>query len=161
MSQSIQAEAETFAKSYVTLFSSPACSSSEDVAHIANEVGKRYRPGITFFTNGQITRFESQEQSAHLIEQEMRSNIASGMGTHLELLSIEKVEVYSSTSALCWLYWVFHPKPGSEFAGKDWKFTNIYGYRAASEDVAAGWEFVVRDQEINAFKEATGGSFLS
>ena len=58
MSQSIQAEAETFAKSYATLFSSPACSSSEDVAHIANEVGKRYRPGITFFTNGQITRFE-------------------------------------------------------------------------------------------------------
>ncbi|KAK1815798.1 hypothetical protein LTR12_009782 [Friedmanniomyces endolithicus] len=161
MSQSIQAEAETFAKSYATLFSSPACSSLEDVAHIANKVGKRYRPGMTFFTNGQITRFESQKQSARLIEQEMRSNITSGMGTHLELLSIEKVEVYSSTSALCWLHWVFHPKPGSEFAGKDWKFTNIYGYRAASEGAEAGWEFVVRDQEINAFKEATGGSFLS
>ncbi|KAK0260524.1 hypothetical protein LTR01_002488 [Friedmanniomyces endolithicus] len=161
MSQNIQAEAEVFAISYATLFSSPACSSSDGVAQIANEVGKRYRPGITFFTNGHITQLESQEQSARLIEQEMRSNITSGMGTHLELLSIDRIDVYSSTSALCWLHWVFHPKPGSEFAGKDWKFTNIYGYRAASEDAEAGWEFVVRDQEINAFKEATGGSFLS
>ncbi|TKA64491.1 hypothetical protein B0A55_10727 [Friedmanniomyces simplex] len=154
MSQSIQAKAEAFATSYAALFSSPACSSPDGVAQIANEVGKRYRPGITFFTNGQITRFEVSPS------QEMRSNITSGMGTHLELLGIEKVEVYSSTLALCWLHWVFHPQAGSEFEGKDWKFTNIYGYRAASEDAEAGWEFVIRDQEINAFREATGKTFL-
>jgi len=90
----------------------------------------------------------------------MRKNIDSGIGTHLELLSIEKIEVYSPTLALCWLHWAFHPKAGREFAGKDWKFTNIYGYRAANEDSEAGWEFVIRDQEVTAFSEATGKSFL-
>ena len=54
----IEAEAEAFAKSYAAFFSSPAASSSEQVAELAKEIGKHYRPGMTMFTNGQISRFE-------------------------------------------------------------------------------------------------------
>ncbi|KAK3626955.1 hypothetical protein LTR56_019494 [Elasticomyces elasticus] len=97
---------------------------------------------------------QSQQEAARLIQQEMRSNI---MGTHLELIAIEKIEVYT----LCWLRWAFHPQAGSEFGGKSWEFTNIYGYRAATDDAEAGFEFVIRDNEINAFAEATGKSFLA
>ncbi|KAK5685192.1 hypothetical protein LTS10_003269 [Elasticomyces elasticus] len=161
MAPNIQTEAEAFAKSYATLFSSPACSTSDGVAGIAEDVGRRYRPGVTMFTNGRITRFESQQEAARLIEQEMRSNITSGMGTHLELIAIEKIEVYSLGLALCWLHWAFHPQAGSEFGGKSWEFTNIYGYRASTDDAEAGFEFVIRDNEINAFAEATGKSFLA
>ncbi|KAK3111422.1 hypothetical protein LTR53_013357 [Teratosphaeriaceae sp. CCFEE 6253] len=160
MADSTVDQAKSFIADYSALFSSPACSSPHGCAGIADQVGKRYRPGVTFFTNGTISRFETQAESARLIELEMRSHIDSGMGTHLELLAIEKVEVYSPTLALCWLHRVFHPKPGSEFAGKDWKFTNIYGYRAADDNAEAGWEFVIRDEEINGFSKATGKTFL-
>lgn len=90
----------------------------------------------------------------------MRKNIDYGIGTHLELLAISKMEVYSQTSALCWLDWAFHPRSGSEYEGRGWQFTNIYGYRAATtEGVEAGWEFVVRDEEVNAMVRATGKRF--
>ena len=96
-----------------------------------------------------------------LIETEMRNNISSGLGTKLVLESIEKIETYSETSALCWLHWSFHPQAGSEFEGKGWEFTNIYGYRASSNGMEEGWELVIRDQEINEVKRVTGRSFES
>ena len=89
----------------------------------------------------------------------MRKNISYGIGTNLELVSIGKVDVYSEASALCWLKWKFHPRPGSEYEGKGWTFTNIYGYRAADDGQAHGWELVVRDEEVNAMRKATGESF--
>ena len=58
MSNKLLAQAETFARSYAALFSSPAACSSEDVADLAKEIGRYYRPGMTMFTNGQISRFE-------------------------------------------------------------------------------------------------------
>ncbi|CAJ2503253.1 Uu.00g106470.m01.CDS01 [Anthostomella pinea] len=159
MAQSIQSEADAFIKRYAALFSSPCCSSPDEAGQLADEVGKHYRPGVTFFTNGEISRFESQSESARFVEGEMRKNIESGVGTRLDLLAIHKTEVYSPTSALCWLEWEFVPKAGSEYGGKSWKFTNIYGYRAATKESAAGWEFVVRDDEVNAFVQATGKTF--
>lgn len=57
MPQDIETEAQAFAQRYAALFSSPSCSSSDGVAQIADEVGKHYRPGVTFFTNGVISRF--------------------------------------------------------------------------------------------------------
>ncbi|KAK4548670.1 hypothetical protein LTR36_009581 [Oleoguttula mirabilis] len=172
----VKAEAEAFAKVYAALFSSPACSSAEHVAEVASSIGKHYRPGITFFTNGGISRFDvrfhrltaivtadtglqSRQEAADLIEKEMRKAISYGIGVHLDLLEICKVEVYSQTSALCWLHWAFRPKPGSEYEGKDCTFTNIYGYRAATAGVEAGWEFVVRDEEVNAMFKSIGKSF--
>lgn len=89
----------------------------------------------------------------------MRKAISYGIGVHLDLLEIRKVEVYGQASALCWLHWAFRPKTGSEYEGKDWTFTNIYGYRAATDGAGAGWEFVVRDEEVNAMVAATGRSF--
>lgn len=91
----------------------------------------------------------------------MRNNITSGLGTKLVLEQIEKIEPYSEKSALCWLHWLFHPQAGSEFEGKGWKFTNIYGYRAESDGKKEGWELVVRDQEVNEIKRVTGKSFES
>lgn len=59
MGPTVQAQAHTFAKSYAALFSSPDASSSEHVADVAKKVGQHYRPGMTMFTNGQISRFEA------------------------------------------------------------------------------------------------------
>ena len=89
----------------------------------------------------------------------MRNNIASGLGTKLVLESIEKIDVYSASSAVCWLHWSFHPQVGSEFEGKGWRFTNVYGYRAEAGGVKEGWEFVVRDQEVDEIVRVTGKSF--
>ena len=89
----------------------------------------------------------------------MRNNISTGLGTKLVLERIEKIEAYSDTSALCWLHWSFHPQQGSEFEGRDWYFTNIYGYRAATESKTEGWELVVRDQEVNEIMRVTGNTF--
>ena len=89
----------------------------------------------------------------------MRNNIASGLGTKLVLDEIERIQPYSNGSALCWLRWTFHPQAGSEFEGKEWTFTNIYGYRAASAGCAGGWELIVRDQEVNEVIRVTGKSF--
>lgn len=91
----------------------------------------------------------------------MRNNIATGLGTKLVLEKIEKIEAYSETSALCWLHWSFHPQAGSEFDGKAWQFTNVYGYRAESDGKKEGWELVVRDQEVNEIMRVTGRSFES
>ncbi|EMD00643.1 hypothetical protein BAUCODRAFT_20705 [Baudoinia panamericana UAMH 10762] len=154
MADDFRAEVTVFAQEYASLFSSPLCSSAEGVAGIAGQVGKRYVPGVTFFTND-----KSQDEAARLIEREMRKNIDSGVGTHLELLAIEKIDIYSSSLALAWLQWAFHPKAGSKWAGRDWTFTNIYAYRTASAEVAAGWEFVVRDHEVNSMIAATGMDF--
>ena len=91
----------------------------------------------------------------------MRNNISTRLGTKLILENIEKVVAYSDTSALCWLHWSFHPQAGSEFEGRGWTFTNIYGYRAATEGQREGWEFVVRDHEVNEVKRVTGKTFES
>jgi hypothetical protein len=58
MADKVNAQAEVFARSYAALFSSSAASSSEHVADLAKDIGKYYRPGMTMFTNGQISRFE-------------------------------------------------------------------------------------------------------
>jgi hypothetical protein len=59
MSDELIAQAKTFARSYAALFSSPAACSSEYVADLAKEIARYYRPGMTMFTNGQISRFEA------------------------------------------------------------------------------------------------------
>lgn len=102
---------------------------------------------------------QTQAEAAQLIETEMRNNIASGLGTKLVLDAIEKIQPYSAGSAFCWLRWTFHPQVGSEFEGKTWSFTNVYGYRVASAGCAAGWELVVRDQEVDGVVRVTGKTF--
>ena len=89
----------------------------------------------------------------------MRNNIVSGLGTKLVLETIDAIQVYSDTSAFCWLTWTFHPQAGGEFEGRGWTFTNVYGYRAESVEGGAGWEFVVRDQEVDAIRRVTGKTF--
>lgn len=100
---------------------------------------------------------QTQAQAAKLIETEMRNNIHTGLGTKLILDKIEKIDQYSDSSALCWLQWTFHPQAGSEY--ETWSFTNIYGYRGGTEEAAAGWELVVRDQEVEAIRRVTGKTF--
>ncbi|TKA30994.1 hypothetical protein B0A50_01962 [Salinomyces thailandicus] len=102
---------------------------------------------------------ETQAEAASLIEQEMRKNVDLGLGTYLKLLQVRKIETYGETSALCWLDWEFVPQKGSEYEGRGWKFTDVYGYRAASEGLDGGWEFVLRDEQITAMVKATGQSF--
>ena len=51
-------EIQIFISAYSDLFTSPSCSDSELCAEIAREVGRHYRPGVTFFTGGKISRFE-------------------------------------------------------------------------------------------------------
>ena len=94
-----------------------------------------------------------------MIETEMRNNIKSGLGTKLVLEDFEKIQPYSAGSAMCWLRWTFHPQAGSDYEGEGWTFTNVYGYRTASAGCAAGWELVVRDQEVNEVMRVTGKSF--
>lgn len=89
----------------------------------------------------------------------MRKNVSLGLGTHLRLLSVPSIQVYSPTSVLCWLEWEFVPRSGSEYEGRGWRFRNLYGYRAASEGAEAGWEFVLRDEEVESMVRATGLSF--
>jgi hypothetical protein len=88
----------------------------------------------------------------------MRKNIDSGLGTCLILQNIETA-VYSASAATCHLKWTFRPKVGSAFEGKSWTFVNIYGYRAATADAPAGWEYVVRDNEVNEMRKVTGKAF--
>ncbi|KAI7368636.1 hypothetical protein KC354_g2536 [Hortaea werneckii] len=159
MSPELSKEVQSFISAYSDLFTSPSCSDSELCAEVARKVGQHYRPGVTFFTGGKISRFETQEEAAKLIEMEMRKNVNLKLGTHLKLLHIKKIESYSSTSALCWLEWQFVPLEGSGYNGRGWKFTNVYGYRAAGEGIAAGWEFVLRDEEVESMFAATGMRF--
>ena len=72
-----------------------------------------------------------------------------------------KSAVYSETSALCWITFTFCPQPGHELEGWTWTFTNIYGYRAARLDLKreAGWEFVLRDHEVNEMVKVAGWAF--
>ena len=58
MSTQVESQAQAFARSYAALFSSPDACSTERVADLAKKIGTFYRPGMTMFTNGQISRFE-------------------------------------------------------------------------------------------------------
>jgi hypothetical protein len=91
----------------------------------------------------------------------MRNNISTNLGTKLVLQEIEKIDVYASTSAVCWLKWKFEPQSGSEFEGRGWVFTNVYGYRGkvGGDGGEQGWEFVVRDREVEECVRVTGKSF--
>lgn len=90
----------------------------------------------------------------------MRKNIASHLGCHMTLEGVTSV-VYSETSVLCWITFTFHPQAGHELEGKTWTFTNVYGYRAAQPQLEqkAGWEFVLRDNEVNEMLKVAGWSF--
>lgn len=152
-------EVRAFVKSYAALFASPDASSAMNVKALASTIGKQYRPGVTFFTEGEISRFDNQTQAGQLIEKEMRNNIDSGLGTCLILDSIDSITTYSQSSAVCWLRWTFHPQASSEYAGRTWSFVNIYGYRAASKGSEAGWEYVVRDNEVSEMRKVVGKAF--
>ena len=155
----IVAEATTFAKSYAALFSSPAASVAEQIPALTEEISKYYRPGITMFSGGKILPLATQKVAGELIESHMLKNVALRIGTKLVLNRIEKIEPCSETSALCWLNFSFHPRGGSEFEGRGWTFTDVYLYRAESSGKAAGWEFVITDQETSEMKKATGKTF--
>lgn len=100
---------------------------------------------------------QTQAEAAQLIAAEIRLAITSGFGVHLALHA-DAIDVtpYSATSALCRLTFTFKPPIDSEYAGKDWTFTNLYGYRAASAGEDAGWEYIVRDQEATEMLRVTG-----
>ncbi|RMY04661.1 hypothetical protein D0868_06830 [Hortaea werneckii] len=158
MSSELSKEIQSFISACSDLFSSPSYSASELCAEVARKVGHHYWPSVTFFIGGKISRFEAsvtQEEAAKLIATEMRTNVTLNLGTHLTLLHVKKIESYSLNSALCWKEWQFVPQKGSEYEGKGWKLTNIYGYRVASEGLAAGWEFVLRDEEVESMFVAT------
>lgn len=180
----LDTRARAFALRYAALFSNPDASDPDRVGALARAIGAFYRPGMTMFTHGQIARFavrrlpslpsppptlptfaadkspQTQAEAAALIEREMRNNIASGLGTKLVLEAVEKVEGYAPTSALCWLRWRFEPAAGSAFAGRGWGMVNVYGFRAGDgEGEGDGWEFVLRDQEVDAMRAVTGGTF--
>lgn len=90
----------------------------------------------------------------------MRKNISSGLGCHMKLEDV-KSTVYSDLSVLCWITFTFYPRPGHELEGRTWTFTNVYGYRAARPDLKqeAGWEFVIRDHEVNEMIKVAGWAF--
>ena len=58
MSPELSKEVQSFISAYSDLFTSPSCSDSELCAEVARKVGQHYRPGVTFFTGGKISRFE-------------------------------------------------------------------------------------------------------
>jgi len=103
---------------------------------------------------------QTPDEVARLIANEMRSEMCTRIGNRM-VLQDARIEPYSTTSALCWLTFDFCPLPGSELGGKGWTFTNVYQYRAATAGVDAGWESILRDQEINKFQKATGQSFTA
>lgn len=57
----IEAEAKKFAEDYAALFAVVDSSSSETIAQVAEAISKCYKPGVTFFTNGQIERYQVRE----------------------------------------------------------------------------------------------------
>lgn len=88
----------------------------------------------------------------------MRKNIESGLGTCLLIQAIE-TSAYSESAVTCRLTWTFMPNAGSEFEGRPWTFVNIYGYRAADDNGPAGWEYVLRDNEVLEMKKVVGKAF--
>lgn len=92
----------------------------------------------------------------------MRKNISTSLGCHMTLEGVSSAPC-SETSALCWITFTFHPQPGHELAGREWTFTNVYGYRRGYAAVGreAGWEFVLRDQEVEEMVKVAGWSFDS
>ncbi|TKX26897.1 hypothetical protein C1H76_0834 [Elsinoe australis] len=156
MTGDICSAAEAFATRYVSLWSSQDSSSLTKIAGVAQQVASRYRPGFTFFTNGQVARFESQAGASALIEKELRAAIEAGLGAHMTLKALRSQQI-SDTSALCWITFEFHPAESS--GRQNWTFTNLYGYRAETQGASAGFEFVVRDQEANEMKNSAGNVF--
>jgi hypothetical protein len=90
----------------------------------------------------------------------MRKNIDSGLGCHMTLDRVETT-IQSDSSALCFITFTFHPQPGHELENRTWTFTNVYGYRAAQPQSGQvpGWEFVLRDQEVNEMVKVAGWAF--
>ena len=101
---------------------------------------------------------QSQEEAVHLFAKEQQKAIIDGLGTHL-VLDDFSISIYSSSSCLCNLTWTFHPPKDSKVTSQGWTFTNIYGYRSATGEVAAGFEFVLRDNEVSEMRKATGKAF--
>ncbi|KAM0720413.1 hypothetical protein Q7P37_004549 [Cladosporium fusiforme] len=159
MSQ-IQVEAEAFAKTYGQYWDTPDASTLDGHSNVATNAGRCYTPACTILTNGEKSTLESPEAATALIAKEMRKNIASKLGCHMTLEDV-KSTVYSETSVLCWITFTFHPQPEHELEGRTWTFTNVYGYRAAQPQLGqqAGWEFVLRDQEVNEMVKVAGWAF--
>nr|POE56045.1 hypothetical protein CFP56_78789 [Quercus suber] len=133
----LRSEAIKFATNYAELWALPEASSAQQSPEVAKRAAQHYRP----------------DEAAALMTSEMRTAIESKLGVHMTLKDL-RVEIMSDTSALCWITFVFHP--AEESGHKAWNFTNLYGYRAETKGVAAGFEFIMRDQEATAMKEGSG-----
>ena len=76
MLSNIETEAKTFIESYVALFSSPDANSAERIPELAKKIGACFRPGVTLFSNGKITKIEVYDAiSNYASTQELIQNI--------------------------------------------------------------------------------------
>ncbi len=54
----LEKEIRTFIESYAPLFASPDACSMDRVTALCEKIGPHYRPGMTMFTNGKVSRFK-------------------------------------------------------------------------------------------------------
>ncbi|KAL8748857.1 MAG: hypothetical protein Q9184_007050 [Pyrenodesmia sp. 2 TL-2023] len=151
----MDAQVEAFVKEYGAQWSPP--STSDQAAGLGNRIASYYRPGMTFFINGNAIRLETQEDVTGLMTAEIQGAFEHGVAAGAELVMRDyRVDICSPTSAICQITFEFKPAKDGRCAGQDFEFTNYYGYRAEGAGVKAGWEFVIRDQEANEMGRAMG-----
>lgn len=63
--QEFKAYVRDFIQAYASLFASSDASDPERVGALAELIGRFYRPGMTMFTNGQVSRFEVRPLWCH------------------------------------------------------------------------------------------------
>ena len=126
--------------------------SSKTLISVADALSAHYPLSTPFtsFTFGHVAVFTDRAHAIVTILAHLERINRSGLGIDV---SMEKyrVEVVSTSSALCWITWAIKPRDGTE----GWTWENVYGYRkpVTSDGQAQKgyWEFVVSDQEIEGF----------
>lgn len=147
--------AEAHAKSYAEAVR--LGSKDINAAQIAQELHKHYGASFTHFSLGNVGTIPGGSDGVKGIETHLERFEKSGLGLDLEMTKL-RVEVVSSSSAVCWVTWRLKPKKEGV---SPWEYTNLYGYRQPM-GMAAGkgyWEWAVSDQEIGGLVQRVPNFF--
>ncbi|KAM7182852.1 hypothetical protein V8F20_012822 [Naviculisporaceae sp. PSN 640] len=163
---SITKAARAAIKSYAAAVSLGADPSKVPPSQAAAAMAEHYLPNVTLFTLGSITTFPTQQFAAAQIENLLGQYNRSGLGADIRL-DHSRVDPVSEQSALCWITWKIFPasvetsgkqekSKDSDTSTKPWSFTDVYGFRLASNltnGLESGWEFVIADDEFTKLAE--------
>jgi hypothetical protein len=152
----IESGALKFIQSYASAMALAHTSPPTPLPTVAAKLASHYLPGFTAFSLGNIDSAPDSAACIAMVKGHLERLLNSGVGYDVREKK-SRVDVVSSSSAICWITWEIVPSEGWK-GGEGWEWENCYFYRRRV-DGTEGFEGVLADGEIAGLVKHVPGIF--